>query len=528
MMPFLPASHSFLNVFGECARYQGRPEDARSHFTQALELHRQLYPAASLRAYHEEAQLQALLSCEIGVTWYDVGNFVRARFFYSYAEQVLRDSEVVGGPVWAQLCLHRSYVFWNEGAYEEAQRSALEALSLFEQALAQLQSSPSASRPPLTRIRRTLRGDIADCGRAYSLLGLIISTSGGAVAAVEHLRAALAIYEQQQCIREIGIASATLSDVHLRQAEYSQAQEALSRSRHSGETTGDDALLAVVSCNQGILSHRLGHLLEAEHLLKQAISLAEKIHDPGYLCLFCSYLARILQDQGRLEEATEQVHRTLTVSHALNSLPSVSAAFISVARLRLSQVQAHSAYLPHDLASLPNSSETLRRLLRTRRTLERVLELNGVEIETRIEGYVLLAQILLLLAQNREAEQVAHYALAEAQRYEQTWLCLHARRLLAVIAASQGLFEQATSSFEQTSAAFQEYDMLLEYARTLGWYAFSLLRYYPANAYYASLAFAHLQTARQIFLSCQAHLDLPGIDHLLNEYSASSSQELVL
>jgi serine/threonine protein kinase/tetratricopeptide (TPR) repeat protein len=493
---------------GECARYQGRPEDARRHFLHALELRQTLYTAVGLNA--EEAQLQALLLCEVGVSWYDVGDFARALSFYERAEQVLREHEVSGGPVWAQLCLHRSYVFWCEGAYEEAQHSALESLSLFEEARGSVQL---AIPTPLTRLRRTLKGDITDCGRAYALLGGIICTSGGVVAAVEHLRAAMVIYEQQQCVREIGIASATLSDIHLRQAEYGQAQEALNRSRKSGETTGDDALLSVVCCNQGILALRLGRLAEAEELFKQAIALAEKIRDPGYVCLFCTYLARALQDQGRLEEAMEQVHRALSVSHALNSLPSVSSAFIAVARLRIAQVRTYPSFL---LLERTLSVEMLRRLLRTRRTLERVLELGGIEIETRVEGYVLLSCVLLLLNQVREAEQVARHSFAEAQRYELVWLSLYARRVLALVAAQQKQFETAAVVLEQVATEFHERGMRLEYARTL----VEVLRVSLQQR--SSVELLPLQNARRIFLDCQAHLDLLEVDQLLNDYAASS------
>ena len=89
----------------------------------------------------EEAQIQAMLWCQIGWTWYDMGNIVKAREYYGRAEQILVETDVLAGTVWATIRLRQSYVSWREGNYENARLTAQDALTLFEEALRQQKHS---------------------------------------------------------------------------------------------------------------------------------------------------------------------------------------------------------------------------------------------------------------------------------------------------------------------------------------------------------------------------------------------------
>ena len=85
---------TLLERLGECTRVQGNYTAARSYFEQALEVHNQYRLSASDLDPQYEAQIEALLWCEIGRTWYDTGDYERAQQCYLRGEQVLREAGV--------------------------------------------------------------------------------------------------------------------------------------------------------------------------------------------------------------------------------------------------------------------------------------------------------------------------------------------------------------------------------------------------------------------------------------------------
>src|SRR3989440_9526691 len=174
---------SLLEFLGECTKLQGKYEEARHIYEQALEMCKQQRPLPSSAVAQiesisatplslpptqvstlenppgssaarlppvsspersrldgvsaemkgsQEAQIQAMLWCEVGGTWYDVGNNVQALQCYEQGEQVLQDANITGGPAWATIRLQQSYVSWYEGDYEKARQHAQEALQRFE------------------------------------------------------------------------------------------------------------------------------------------------------------------------------------------------------------------------------------------------------------------------------------------------------------------------------------------------------------------------------------------------------------
>ena len=86
---------NILERLGECTRVQGKPQEARHFYEQALEerSHRQHLPSQLDSQY--EAQIDALLWVEIGITWFNTGDNMLARQCYDRAEQVLRETSTL-------------------------------------------------------------------------------------------------------------------------------------------------------------------------------------------------------------------------------------------------------------------------------------------------------------------------------------------------------------------------------------------------------------------------------------------------
>src|SRR5216683_899721 len=163
---------NLLERLGECTRVQGYYKEARRYFEQALEVRSRYRLSASEIDSQYEAQIEALLWCEIGKTWFDTGDFEQAQQCYSHSEQVLREAEVATGPVWASLYLEQSYILWRKGNFEEARQTAQHALNLFGDVLQQ-QNHTATNAFHSTATRRTLDGDPVDLGQTHTLLAAI-------------------------------------------------------------------------------------------------------------------------------------------------------------------------------------------------------------------------------------------------------------------------------------------------------------------------------------------------------------------
>jgi serine/threonine protein kinase/tetratricopeptide (TPR) repeat protein len=507
-----------LECLGECTRIQGKYEVARHFYTQVLEIHRRGYSSASLCTNAEEAQLQALFWCEIGMTWDSAGEYTSASECYKHGEQLLEEAGVVAGSAWANIRFEQSYLCWREGAYEEAFRLASEALTLFRAALQQQQfTTKDASH--LTRLRRTLAGDPVNLGRTYALLGLLANTTGQATNALSYMNAALKIYEQYQCQREIAIVCCNLGDVYMRKAEHVQAKTFCLRSLSIAQRMGEIPSICISVVNLGSLAARSGNLAEAENLFKKGLSIAVQINDPVCLNQGNTALATTLRDQGRLTEAEYHLYRAICVGRKVSNIPCIGFALVELGNLRIAQV----------LTIADEQDETRIRLLkRARGTLHHALAFQELEAETRTEGRLALAQAELLLGEVEIAHQLILQALQEVRQYELLWQLARTQRLSGCVLAAQGEYEQGYQQFEQAMQQARACAMPVEYARTLLWYGLTLLRLELPGGERHQQGRSYLREAREVFIECQAALDLQLVERALISRSDTPTHELVV
>jgi tetratricopeptide (TPR) repeat protein len=510
---------NLLERLGECTRFQGYDKEARRYFEQALEVHSRHHLSSHIDSQYE-AQIEALLWCEIGKTWFDTGDFEQAQQCYSHSEQVLREAEVATGPVWASLYLEQSYILWRKGNFEEARQTALQALNIFENVI-QRQDQSFAGSFHSTATRRTLEGDPVDLGRTNTLLAAIAATIGESTIALDHLNTALTIFEQYERQREIAMVCGNIGDVYLRKAEHTLAQAAVRRSLSIAEQIGDTGIISVDFGNLGILSARFGDLLEAEVYYRRALALAEQVNDPVYMSLLYSYLATIMRDQGKIDEAKTALCQALRISRAMNITPSIGAALVALGHLQVAQAlagQENDSDSP-GTAKLPGGASYTHLLKRARIALQRGLALEGLEAETRTEGQLALAQASFLLGEIDTARQQAMQGMEEARRLEQTWLLACARRLMGEILSAQGQQEEAKTYFAQALEVLQKCGMRLEWARTLQGYGVALLgeRAKDDGSYRQGLKY--LEEAREVFRECNAVLDLRGVERVIDRYT---------
>ena len=499
-----------LEVLAECMVVRGKQNEARHLYERILTLRSQQRNVSSQAASAYEIQFDALLWIEIGKAWYNVGNNAQAKQCYQRSEQILRETGIIAGAAWASLRHQQSRVSWREGAYEQARRTALEALTLFENALKQ-QRQDTDTAPRSTRIKRTLAGDPVDLGRIHMLLSSIEAACGGYKNSLSHLNIALTIFEQYECLREIAIVCCNLGDRYLKTADYSQAQAVLRRALNLAERVGELPLVSFVLGNLGVLDIRTGNLIEAEAKMRQTITQVERLDDPVDVSILSSYLASALLEQGKLSEAKGILHRALTIGRAQRVVPCIGLALIVSGHMRI----MHAMTLENDTKA---HEEKMRALQRARNSLQRVIALESIEAETKTEGRLALAEAVLLLGESHLAHQVAVQALEEARQFELNWLVARAQRVLGCVSAAQGQQAQADQYFRQAERTFRYNGMHLEYGRTLQQYGTVLFQRGGGEGEEHQLGLSYLQKARQVFTTCKAELDLQMVECTLARY----------
>jgi DNA-binding SARP family transcriptional activator/Tfp pilus assembly protein PilF len=510
---------SLLERLGECIRIQGNDQQARNYFEQALEAHHRYRLSSSDLDQQYEAQIEALLWCEIGRTWYDGGDYKHAQQCYLRGEQLLQEAEITTGPAWANLYLQHSFVLWQEGNFEEARQTAQHALKIFESVLGQ-QNHIATNAFLSTATRRTLTGDPVDLGRTHRVLAAIAATVGQSTIALDHLNTALAIFEQYDRQLEIAIVCVNAGDVYLREGEHMSAQAALRRSLSIAEQIGEAAIMSAVLGNLGILATRFGDLPEAEACYKRALVLAEQVNDPIYISLVQGYQTATLLYQGKMKEAKISLCRALAISRTMNLTSCIGIALVVLGQLRLAQaLEVRVSKIGFASSEKKHMSSSYSHLLRkARNSLQRALALEGLEAETRTEGQLTLATVAFLTGELEGARQQVLQVMHQARRYEQTWLLACAQRLMGSILSALGRLEQAREYFEQAVEAFDHSSMRLEWARTLHGYGSVLLeRQNPAESGY-ELGLKYLEDASQAFRECNANLDLQLVEQLLSRY----------
>jgi predicted ATPase/DNA-binding SARP family transcriptional activator len=501
-----------LELLGECTHIQGKYDDARGFYEKAFTVHG--HQSISSTNPQQEAQLQAMLSCEIGYTWFDTGNNPQAQYYYQQSEQILQDAGIINGLAWAYLRYRQSYVSWRKGNYNEARATANEALRMFEDSVEQLKKKNNIDSH-LTRIRRILLGDPVNLGRVQSLLGLIANGAGKTNEALSYLNMALSLYEQYDRQQEIVLLCCNLGDLYIRKAEYAQAHAVLRRSLNLAERIGDIPNLGIVIGNIGILDARTANLAEAENECRRAITLAENVNDTALVSNWCSYLATYLQEQNRLSEAKVVLCRALRISSSMRITPYMGIALVALGSMRIHQA------LNLEVAEKSSASQSpaiVKMLRRAKKSLSHALALEGIEAETRVEGQLLLAQTSLLLGEPDLAYEQTIQGQEDAIQSELTWLVGRAQRLLGCIFASQNRYEQAEHFFDQAIRTFRKCGMRLEYARALYHYGLMLLQWDKVKGKKHEQGIAYLKEACQTFSDCKAKLDLKLVKRALAEY----------
>lgn len=484
---YLIFAHLF-ECLGECSMVQGKFEEARTCYERAFALRDALPVSMREEERQDEAQRKALFSCEIGKTWHYLGKSHEAQQAYRRGEQILQKAKVVAGPAWAKIRFEEGYDHWRHGNFEEALRLAHEALRLFERFLCQ------GTRPEqirfLTKVQGTLRGNPTDLGRVCVLLAAIEATKGQIADGLQHLNAALEIYTRHEHLTELAVIYTNLADLYLRGAEYPQAQAALHHSRSIAEKIGDTPNLSIVSINLGVLAMRQGNVGEAEHWCQQALMLAERMKDLFYTSLFRGYMAMALIDRGRLDQARGFLLSALKISRSHHFTPCTGLALVVLAHLRIARARASGG----------NPAQYHRFLVRARRSLQRALVSGKEEAETRIEGEITLAEVLLLLGRLEDAQRQARLARMDAQAHGIVWLGLRALHFLGTIMTAQGRREEGNSLFQQANEELQRRGMRLEYARSLRNYGAVLLQHSSRGAMEHQQGWSYLTQAREIFL----------------------------
>jgi DNA-binding SARP family transcriptional activator len=509
-----------LERLGESTRVQGNEQEARRYFEQALEIHSQCRFLSSDVSPQYEAQIEALLWCEIGKTWFVTGDNAHAQQCYRQGEQVLREAQITTGPARASLYLEESYVLWQEGNFEEARQAAHSALNLFEEVLRQ-QNHVIANGYHSTATSRTLEGDPVDLGRTHTLLGSIAVTVGQSSIALDHLNTALAIFEQYGRQREIALVCGNIGDVYLRKAEHTLAQAALRRSLSIAEQIGHVSIMSAAFGNLGMLSGRLGDLPEAEICYQRALAFAEQANDPVYISLWQGYLASVMQDQGKTNDAKLSICQALKIGRSINVTPCIGVALVALGHFHIAEAIncQENTQSSSEITKRRYGSSYTHLLKRARICLLRSLTLEGMEAETKTDGQLALAQVSLLLGEIDTAQQQAMQVMEESRQYDQTWLLASAQRLMGSILTATGQQEQAMEYYEHAMEKFHSCGMRLEWARTLQRYGVALLERPNAGDSNDEQGLKYLHNASQAFQECNAVLDLHMIERVLKRYT---------
>ncbi len=495
---------SLLERLGECTRIRGADEEARLLYQRAFSIQQQQNENQDAR---ESVQLQALLCCEIGQTWYNIGKYDQAAISYQQGQQLLSQRGIETGTVHARIRFEQSYLLWREGHYDEAQTAGQEALTALRQALSPGRQEKSSSR--VSTIRSTLASDPVDIGRTYVILGLIANSRGRPREAIEHWTAALALFEQYERVREIANVSCDLGDVYLKEANHSAAQTVLTRALDLAERVNDIPLMSVIYGNLGNLAARTGKLDDAEDFLRQALVFAEQASEPLYKSIMYSYLATIFRDQGILAEARMSVARALRLSRAIRNGPCLALALVTAAGIHLSL-----ASVPTQAGASDTSQRKRYQLEHAKRLVAHAHWLEGVEGEVKAEGFLLLGEIALGQNTNNAWDHLQS-ALSIVQTSSLSWLLPRTYALLARVLAVQGQHAQADSFFQQALNLFHEYILPVEHARAVYQYGSMLLYQHKETDQDYARGITYLQEAERLCQQSEAIWDLRLVEHVL-------------
>ncbi len=530
---------SLLERLAECHLVHGTYDEMRHLYQRALELRGQhVKDMASFQDEQQaqqwrqlEAQRQGLIWREIGRAWAETGDFTEASQCYQHGMKVLADAGVESGPAWACLHLQQGNIHWRLGNIEDALRYAQEALEMLEQSIQNTTSSyrhPHLTENELpTRTSLSVIGDSLEIGRCHEILGVIAATRGQYDEALNHLRQAQAIFEQEGHIMAITLVIGNLGAVHAMKAENEIARKYFHRALELAERTGDIPNMAFVTGNLGDVAARCGDLQEAEEWFRQSLALAERINDREQMTWSYGVLASILQDEGQMHSALVCARKALSLGRAMKSARWIAFALIALADWRIAEAVAECKVDFID----PENQHTTQigpcngLIRRAQAALERALALEGLDVEVTIEGQVALGVVHLLLGELEQAREITLRSMEEAQKYGINRVLARSQRALGRILAAQGQWEKADAYFEQALEIFSRYGMRLDYARALHGYGVTLLKRGEKCEQSYLRGIIYLSEARDLFKQCQATIDLEWVERILAHSNAEYKDE---
>ncbi|GCF06911.1 DUF6788 family protein [Dictyobacter arantiisoli] len=500
-----------LERLGECARIRGEFETARKFYEQALAIHLRHSNSLSVD-YKQEVQVQAMLLWGIGATWYNQGDLTNSKSYIEQGEQVLRKVGITNGLAWASLKLQQSYVSWREGNYDETRRTANEALELFMDVLEQhIPNYDNNSLSYLSLTKRALNRNLVDVGKIHTLLSNVEAASGRCEEALPYLNKALAIAEQHSSKKEIAIINCNIGDIYIRTAEYSRAQAALRRSYSLAESINDKLVEVINLFNMGLIYIRTGNLKEAVDEVTKAITISEIIKDKSSISLFYAYLAYALLEQGQDSDAKTALYNSLNIGRKTHVSIYIGNALVTLGYMRFIQCKQ---------MILTGSKElSLKLLKKAKTTLMHAIAFKGIEAETRIEGKVILAEVLIQLGDIEGAYNYSMQALEEAERLNLEWLITRSHHALGNVAVAQGLYDQSVIHYKLAEKLAQRKGMRLEYGRILHHYGLSLL-----NLEKYEEGVLDLKEANKIFEDCSAMVDLNEVSLVILSHKSSMTK----
>jgi len=264
----------------------GRYEDAREHLERAVEL---LGGPGS----HDPDALAA--ASDLGVLYGRLGRYDEAEALLAEVLEVRVATLGEEHPDSLVAMNRLADLMWAQGRLDE-----LEVLD----------------RRTLEIRRRTLGEDHPDTLKSLNGLAATLFTRGHYAEAAEIFAQSLAVARRilgDQHPHTLSLAN-NLAATYLELGRYADAESLLreviaGRTRVLGPTHGETALSVH---NLGVTLAQEGHLEEAEEQLRHAVSLREALAGDQSGALFsASYLADVLRDEGRFEEAEALYHETI-------------------------------------------------------------------------------------------------------------------------------------------------------------------------------------------------------------------------
>lgn len=442
-----------LTRLSQCVRARGMFYDGSHLSLHALEVAQSYLGEYPSNESASDVQLLALLHSEAARGLYDIDNYARAEAHFEQALQLLSASHLQG-PVWATVRFNQAYVKWRLGNIQAARKAAEDGLGVAEH----LVDASDASAVPERRFSEMLVVEPIYSGQVHVLLGNLDVVEGLYERAMAHYEYGVQVFQQfaPSSRRSLAIAYGNIGDLYMRKGDFSRAEEVQQAAWEMAHAVGDESQQMLSGVNLGIVCLRRGRLEEAEQRFREVLEGRRRVEERLLEVITHSFLSLVLQEQGNLEEAQHLLVRSLAVNRPLRVIVFLGAALVTTAQLRVKQTQ-----------KVKQGTVTSQRLLRrARASVEHALRLEGIEDETRIEGWIVLASIFLMQDEPTSAKYVAQDALSQAQRIGALWLVPCALRVLALIAAHEQRDAEAQRLFAEALQQFEAHGMHLEYTRT--------------------------------------------------------------